>query len=162
MRILLDADASIKLTKIGLIEILASEFSLILTDVVYDEHVNVGIKNNYPDAMIMKGLVSQGAITVGRTDNEYPSMNNDFNLDRGEASLLNYYMQNEVDLMVSDDEKFLKALNELELPFIPSASTILMCVNRNLISKEQGLEFLDSLKFMIKDEHFYYIRSKIE
>jgi predicted nucleic acid-binding protein len=162
MRILLDADASIKLTKIGLIEILASEFSLTLTDVVYDEHVNVGIKNNYPDAMIMKGLVSQGAITVGGTDNEYPSVNNDFNLDRGEASLLSYYMQNEVDLIVSDDEKFLKALNELELPFIPSASTILMCVNRNLISKEQGLEFLDSLKFMIKDEHFYYIRSKIE
>jgi predicted nucleic acid-binding protein len=162
MKILLDADASIKLTKIGLIEILASEFILIMTDVVYDEHVNIGMKNNYPDAAIMKELVSQGAITVGRTENGYSSINSDFNLDRGEASLLNYYVHNEVDLIVSDDEKFLKALNELDFPFVPSACTILMCINRNLISKDEGLKFPDKLKFMIRDKHFYYIRNKIK
>jgi hypothetical protein len=50
----------------------------------------------------------------------------------------------------------------MDFLFIPTASVILMCINRKLISKEEGLRFLDSLKFMIKDEHFYYIKSKIE
>ncbi len=126
MRFILDADASIKLTKIGLIEILASEFNLILTDVVYDEHVIIGMNNNYPDAKIMKELVLK------------------------------------FDLIISDDEKFLRVLNELDLPFIPTAATILMCINRSLISKVEGMRFLNSLKFMIKNEHFYYIKNKIE
>jgi predicted nucleic acid-binding protein len=161
MRFILDADASIKLTKIGLIEILASEFNLVLTDVVYDEHVIVGMNNNYPDAKIMKELVLKGDVIVEHVDNEY-SIYDDFNLDRGETSLLKYCIQNEFDLIVSDDEKFLRVLNELDLPFIPTAATILMCINRSLISKVEGMRFLNSLKFMIKDEHFYYIKNKIE
>ena len=104
MRFILDADASIKLTKIGLIEILASEFNLILTDVVYDEHVIVGMNNNYPDAKIMKELVLKGDVIVEHVDNEY-SIYDDFNLDRGETSLLKYCIQNEFDLIISDDEK---------------------------------------------------------
>jgi predicted nucleic acid-binding protein len=161
MRLLLDADASIKLTKIGLIEILASGFDVILTLVVYDEQVNFGLKNNYPDARIMKELVLEGKIVVEEVGDEYPTYD-DFHLDRGETSLLKYRMCNDVDLIISDDEKFLKILNDMGFPFIPTASVILMCINRKLISKEEGLRFLDSSKFMIKDEHFYYIKSKIE
>ena len=39
MKILLDADASIKLTKNGIIEIFVSCFEVILTNEVYIEHV---------------------------------------------------------------------------------------------------------------------------
>jgi hypothetical protein len=64
MRILLDTDASIKLTKINLIEIVASGFDVILTEQVYKEQVIAGLKKNLPDAKIMEKLVLEGKITV--------------------------------------------------------------------------------------------------
>jgi purine nucleoside permease len=50
MKILLDADASIKLTKISIIETFASGFEVIITAEVYREQVTAGLKRNYPDA----------------------------------------------------------------------------------------------------------------
>ena len=59
VKILLDADASIKLTKVGVIEIFVSGFEVILTSEVYDEHVTAGLTRNYPDAKKMDKLVSE-------------------------------------------------------------------------------------------------------
>jgi len=42
------------------------------------------------------------------------------------------------------------------------AGAILMCVIHEMISKEKGLKYLESLKPMIKDEHMFYMKSKIE
>jgi len=36
-----------------------------------------------------------------------------------------------------------------------------MCVSLELISKDKGFRYLESLKPMIKDEHMFYIKSKI-
>ena len=57
MKILLDADASIKLTKIGIIGTFASGFEVIITDEVYGEQVTAGLKRNHPDAKKMEKLV---------------------------------------------------------------------------------------------------------
>ena len=54
MKILLDADASIKLTKISIIEKFASGFNVVLTADVYDEQVTAGLNKNLPDARRME------------------------------------------------------------------------------------------------------------
>ena len=75
--------------------------------------------------------------------------------------MIDYYMANDVDLIISDDEAFLKILDNYAVPFTPVAGAILMCIVHGLISKEQGIEYLELLKPMIKDENMFYIRSKI-
>jgi hypothetical protein len=57
MKILLDADASIKLAKISIIETFAAGFEVIITAEVYGEQVTAGLKRNYPDAKKMEKLV---------------------------------------------------------------------------------------------------------
>ena len=161
VRILLDADASIKLTKISVIEIFVSAFEVILTSEVYDEHVTAGLKRNYPYAKKMEKLVSDGKVVVAKVANN-PTVSDNFRLGRGEKSVLNYFLVNDNDLIVSDDEAFLKILDQFGIPFTPVAGAILMCVIHELISKEKGLKYLESLKPMIKDEHMFYIKSKIE
>jgi hypothetical protein len=42
------------------------------------------------------------------------------------------------------------------------AGIILMCVVSGLISKEGGFKYLELLKPMIKEEHIFYIKNKIE
>ena len=161
VRILLDADASIKLTKVGVIEIFVSGFEVILTKEVYDEHVTVGLKRNYPDAKKMEKLVLDEKVIVAEVGNASNIYDNS-RLGRGEKSVLNYFLVNDIDMIVSDDEAFLKILDQFGIPFTPVAGALLMCVIHGLISKEKGLRYLESLKSMIKDEHMFYIKSKIE
>ncbi len=161
MKILLDADASIKLAKVSIIETFASGFEVIITDEVYGEQVTAGLKRNYPDAKKMEKLVSDGKVTVVKST-EKSSVYDSFGLGRGEKSVINYYLTNDVDLIISDDEAFLKILDNYAIPFTPVAGAILMCVIHGLISKETGIKYVELLTPMIKDENVFYIKSKIE
>ena len=161
MKILLDADASIKLTKIGIVETFTSGFEVLVTAEVYREQVTAGLKRNYPDAKKMEKLVSDGKVTVVQST-EKSSVYDSFGLGRGEKSVINYYLTNDVDLIISDDEAFLKILDNYAVPFTPVAGAILMCIIRGLMNKEQGLKYLELLTPMIRDENVFYIKRKIE
>jgi len=162
MRIMLDADASIKLTKIGLIEILASGFKIVITDIVYDEHVIAGLKKNYPDAIQMKRLVSEGKIEVVPVKNKTSVYNVSY-LGRGEISIIIYCLENDVEVIVSDDAAFLRIMKAMDkVPCIPVAGILTMGINKGLIDKDKGLKFLVSLRPMIKEEHYFYVKTKIE
>ncbi len=162
MRIMLDADASIKLTKIGLIEILASGFKIAITDIVYDEHVIAGLKKNYPDAIQMKRLVSEGKIEVVPVKNKKSVYNGSY-LGRGEISIIIYCLENDVEVIVSDDAAFLRIMKAMDkVPCIPVAGILTMGINKGLIDKDRGLKFLVSLRPMIKEEHYFYAKTKIE
>lgn len=158
--VLLDADASIKLTKISIIETVASGFDVILTDQVYKEQVTAGLKRKLPDAEMMEKLVLEGKITVSEVVEKSSVVN--FRLGLGEKSVINYYLTSDVDLIVSDDGAFLRMLDIYEIPFTPVAGVILMCVINGLINKEKGIKYLELLKPMIREEHIFYIKSKIE
>ncbi|MBW6471194.1 MAG: hypothetical protein K0A90_08245 [Methanosarcinaceae archaeon] len=161
IKILLDADASIKLTKINLIGILATGFEILLTSEVYDEHVTAGLKKDYNDAKVIKTLIDNRNITVVKVAKR-SSVHDNFRLGRGETSIMNYCLTNNVDMIVSDDEAFLKILDKYDVIFTPVAGAVLMSVVHGLINKEKGLKYLESLKPMIRDEHMFYIKSKIE
>lgn len=159
MKILLDADASIKLTKIGIIESFASGFHLILTSEVYAEQVTAGLKRNL--AELMEKLVSDGKITVVKKGNRSDVYENS-RLGRGEKSVINHYRANDIDYIVSDDEAFLKVLDANDIPFIPVAGVILMCMQKGIITKHESFKYLEMLSPMIREEHMHYIKSKIE
>lgn len=108
----------------------------------------------------MEKLVQEGKITVSEAI-EKSSVEN-FRLGAGEKSVIDHYLLNDIDLIVSDDEAFLRMLDIYEIPFTPVAGIILMCVINGLISREKGIKYLELLKPMIKEEHMFYIRSKIE
>ena len=161
MKILLDADASIKLTKIGIIESFASGFHVILTSEVYEEQVTAGLKRNLDDAKRMEKFVSHGIITVAKK-RDRPDVCENSRLGEGEKSVINHYLANDIDLIVSDDEAFLKELDVNEIPFIPVAGVILMCMQKGIITRDESFKYLEMLSPMIRDEHMHYVKSKIE
>ena len=159
MKILLDADAAIKLTKISIIEKFASCFKVILTAEVYAEQVTAGLKRGLPDAERMEKLVSGEKVAVVDVDE---GAYDNYRLGKGETSVINHFLASDIDLIVSDDEAFLKVLDVQDIPFTPVAGVILMCVMNGIINKEKALKYLELLTPMIRDEHMYYIKSKIE
>ncbi len=64
VKLILDADASIKLSKISLIGELADAFVIVITKEVYEEQVVVGLKKGYPDAQRVDTLVKSKKIEV--------------------------------------------------------------------------------------------------
>lgn len=162
MKLILDADASIKLTKIGFIEILTFGFEVLLTDVVYDEHVVTGIKKNYPDAKEMERLVSLKKVGIVWTKEETSVLDN-LNLGRGEISIIKHCLENHADVVVSDDAAFLRVLKSMNIvPSIQVAGVLIMGINKGLTDKTEAMEFLESLKSMIKMEHYIYVKSEIK
>ncbi|RZN14297.1 MAG: hypothetical protein EF812_05785 [Methanosarcinales archaeon] len=99
-----------------------------------------------------------GKITVVKST-EKSSVYDSLVLERGEKSVLNYYLANDVDLIISDDETFPKILDIYAVPFTPVAGAILMCIMHGLMNKEKGIKYL--LTPMIRDENMFYIKSKI-
>ena len=75
---------------------------------------------------------------------------------------MDYYLSIGADLIVSDDEAFLKVLDGLSIPYTPVAGSVLMLVRHGRLTKEEGIKCLNSLKDMIKDEHLFYVKSRLE
>ena len=44
----------------------------------------------------------------------------------------------------------------------PVAGSILMLVRHGRLTKEEGIKYLNSLKDTIKDEHLFYVKSRLE
>jgi predicted nucleic acid-binding protein len=158
VKLILDADAAIKLSKIGLIWELANAFEIILTKEVYEEQVVVGLKKGYSDAKRVDILVKSKKIGVKEVESIY----DDSKLGKGEKSMVDYCLSVGADLVVSDDEASLKVLDGLSIPYTPVAGSILMLVRHRRITKEEGIKYLSSLKDMIKDEHLFYVKSRLE
>ena len=83
-------------------------------------------------------------------------------LGKGERSVIDYCLSIGVDLVVSDDEAFLKVLDGLSIPYTPVAGSILMLVRHRKLTKEEGIKYLSALKDMIKEEHLFYVKSRLE
>lgn len=145
-------------SKISLIGALAVAFVVVLTKEVYEEQVVVGLKKGYSDAQIVDTLVKSGKIEVKNVQRIY----DDSRLGRGERSVIDYFLSVGADLIVSDDEAFLKVLDRLSIPYTPVAGSILMLVRHGRLTKEEGIKYLNSLKDMIKDEHLFYVKSRLE
>lgn len=107
VKLILDADASIKLSKISLIVVLSNAFEIILTKEVYEEQVVVGLKKGYSDAKRVETLVKSKKIGVKEVESVY----DDSKLGKGEKSVIDFCLSVGVELVVSDDEAFLKVLD---------------------------------------------------
>jgi hypothetical protein len=158
IKLILDADASIKLSKISLIEELADAFVIILTKEVYEEQVVVGLKKGYSDAKRVDTLVKSQKIEVIEVASTY----DDHKLGKGERSVINCWLSVGADLVVSDDEAFLRVLDRISIPYTPVAGSILMLVRHGRLTKRDGIKYLNSLKYMIREEHLFYVKSKLE
>lgn len=162
VKILLDADASIKLSKISIIEKLANTFKIILTKEVYEEQVTIGLERGQPDAERIYQLVKSNKIEIKEVKDKIELISKNQKLGRGEKSVINYYLSKGADLICSDDEAFIKVLDAMNIPYSPSVGSIVMLARRNKLTSVEGMDYLKRMKEMIKPEHFFYAKTIME
>jgi len=163
--IILDADGLIKLSKIGLVPLLAKSYSCIITKEVFKETVEKGKKHFYEDAFILEDYVNRGIVKVVAAKPVFKAkklLQEVHSLGEGEKSTLClFYTQNAL-AIVSDDVAFLNLLNRHNIPYLTPANLILRLVELKKISKQEGLTALKKLRPYIRSSIYKLVKKELE
>jgi hypothetical protein len=142
MKIVMDSDALIKLTKSGAKELITENFDVTIPERVYEETVTQGMA--YPDAQEIDRNVDARRIEVKKTSRT----------ERGEMAVLDLFKRGGYDLLVSDDNRFLKHLAADGIPYLTPPFLIIYLLHRKILSKLYAENYIDNLKMYISEDEY--------
>ncbi|MBI1870806.1 MAG: hypothetical protein HYS07_06410 [Chlamydiae bacterium] len=147
MNIVMDADCLIKLTKAKLKELVCKNFKVVIPQVVKEEVVDHALA--YPDAMVIQENLEKNLLTISKGP---------VSLKKREEAVLKIYQRGKFDAIGSDDKRFIKKLQLLNIPYIPPAVFIVLLVKRRQIALKVAQIFLDALGPLISDGEYYTVQ----
>lgn len=154
-----DADALIKLVHSESLTKICKTFNCVTTGEVKRETVEEGKKRLYPDAEIIEGLMDNNLLKI---KNPKKSLEEENRLGKGEVSVLNLSKELKNYIIISDDQTFLKKLEQEKTDFLVPADLIILLERAGKIDKEEANDYLDKIKVFIREEKYRLIKNKLE
>ncbi|MBI3051561.1 hypothetical protein HYY74_03820 [Candidatus Woesearchaeota archaeon] len=148
VKFVLDADASIKLAKGGVLEPLIRSAKCFITKQVYEEILK-GKDKMYEDAFCTERLVREGKLSLSNITAEGIE-----GLGEGECSALALFRKLMADSIISDDRRFLSILEARRIPFIISTDVIAMLCIKRQISKIEAMAALEKIRRLVREENY--------
>ena len=142
MKIVMDSDALIKLTKSGAKELITENFDVTIPERVYEETVTEAAA--YPDAQEIDRNVEARRIEVKKTSHT----------ERGEMAVLDLFLRGGYDLLVSDDNRFLKHLAADGIPYLTPPFLIIYLLHKKILLKLYTEKYIDNLKMYISEDEY--------
>lgn len=153
MKILMDADCLIKLTKAGLKELVAGENSIFISDVVKYEVVDAGKEKGCPDAIEVEKNLDARIIKIIETYSDHL---------KGDEVLIDLFSNAEYDAVATDDVKLTHLLMMKNIPFVLPALILYFLVREKKIDKKTGLGALKQLAEFISEDEYSTVRLLME
>lgn len=142
---ILDSCTIILLAKASVLEKASESYNIKITSPVQEE-VLEGKKKMFPDALLLERLVNEKKIKIVEVPLEkMHKMMQDFNMDKGEASVIARGLQ-EKELVGTDNRQGRKAARVYGLDLIGSIEVIVSLQKKKKISREKALEALSILQ----------------
>lgn len=154
MKIVMDADCIIKLTKAGLKEDVCKALSISIPQLVKEEVVDRGKSRDLPDAFLVEQNIHSGALKVLPEAHAKKS--------RGEDEVILAFRSGGYDAVGSDDRKFIRHLRAFHIPYVTPAVCIAVLVQQGTMPRDKGLSDLDILAPYISDDEYYTVRLFLE
>ena len=148
MKIVLNSMVVIHLSKLTLLKYLCDLFDeVILPQKVFEETIEKGLEESYPDAILTKKLIERGLIQVKGLHNEKTISELEiFGLGGGEAESVALYLQEKADRLASDDSTVRKNRLILGLQIVGTPALIYSLFKKGLVTKEKTIIALFELK----------------
>jgi rRNA-processing protein FCF1 len=127
MKILVDADCLIKLTKAGLKEFICKQEKIVIPATVKREVVDAGKSKGHPDAEFIEENTRDGLITLAK---EVASDH-----VKGDQALVAMFKRGRYTAVATDDAKLTRILQATGIPFVLPALLIFSICRRGLIDK---------------------------
>jgi len=153
MKLLMDSDCLIKITKAGLKECMVQHFHITLPKIVEVEVVDSGMVKNLPDAIIVRENIKQKKLHVDLAKKYFKN---------GDEAVCELYDHNKFKAVATDDAKLIKFLHSLNIPYIVPAALLYSLFKHKKITKQKCLEFLNKLKPFINIDEYSSVRILLE
>jgi rRNA-processing protein FCF1 len=147
MKVVMDADCLIKLTKANLKELVCDSVAVVIPRAVKEEVVDEA--GPYPDAKRIQENIDKGLITIHRSHD--PAV-------KGEAAALAIFSQGKFDAVCSDDKRFIKRLRLFEIPYITPAVFVAVLLRKGKLRLTEAHKRLDSLSPYISDDEYTTVK----
>ncbi len=151
MKLIMDSDCLIKLTKAGLKETVCRHFNVDIPALVKHEIVDSG--GSHGDAEIIAANIKRDLIKVQVDKRHY---------EKGEDAALTAFTEGKYDAICSDDRKFLKVLQAVGAPHATPAVLLCLLAMQKHISAAEGRKHLEKLKAYISGDEYAVARLKLE
>jgi len=146
MKILMDADCLIKLTKAGLKEFICRHGKIAIPATVKREVVDVGKSKGHTDADLVDKNLRNGLIALAKEST--------LNHVKGDPALVATFKHGRYVAVATDDAKLMRILRAAGIPFMPPALLIYMVYTKGLIDRATALNWLDRLSPFISEDEY--------
>jgi hypothetical protein len=150
MKVIMDADCLIKLTKAGLKEDICRNFTIVLPRLVKEEVVDRGKARQLPDALVVEKNLNEGMIKI-RSDKT-------IKVAAGEKEALALYQKGGGDAVASDDKRFIRQLKLFNIPYITPAVFLVLMVEQGNLKIVEALKKLKALSAYISDDELTTVK----
>lgn len=147
MKMLMDTDCLIKLTKSTLKELVCGNFSVIIPQIVKEEVVDNA--KGHPDAAIIKGNIETGLLTINKMRSS---------AQKGEDAVFAIFHQGKFDAVCSDDKRFIKRLRLFDIPYITPSVFIAILLKKGKLTIKEAHKKLDSLSPFVSEDEYYAVK----
>lgn len=154
MKIVMDADCLIKLTKAGLKECICNAFTVTIPHLVKEEVVDRGRIKGLPDAHLIDKNIRDKLLKVGGVRNS--------DINAGEKEAVALFENGGFDAIGSDDKRFIKQLRLFNIPYITPAVFIAVLLKRGDITQAEAMRRLSDLSEYISENEYYSVKLFIE
>lgn len=143
-KFVLDADGAIKLARSGALTTLTENAKVVIPDAVFNEIIQ-GKEKQYEDAFIIEALVNSEKIRRVHVSSEH-----DDTLGIGEIVVLALWKSAKADAVISDDRKFIRLLEQENIPVLIPTLAIVWLVKNRIAKKEQGKMWLQAIRPFVR------------
>ena len=154
MKVIMDADCMIKLTKAGLKEDICQAFEVTIPHLVKEEIVDRGKAKKLPDALLIERNIQEKLIKVDKK--------RDQRIDVGEKEAMALFQNGGYDAIGSDDKRFVKQLRLFNIPYVTPAVFIAIMLKQGDIKSVYAEERLQALSEFISDSEYFAVKLFIE
>ena len=153
MKVLMDADCLIKLTKAGLKRLIVEKYTVFIPSVVKREVVDIGREKGYPDASIVNENIISGKIkVVGSAQID----------TKGDQALIELFDPQQYFAVATDDVKLTRFLRLKGIPFILPAVLLFKLLQDREIDRKTAIHALDKLRNFISEDEYSTVRILME
>lgn len=137
-----DASSLILMAKCSLLRPYGERADLVVARRVLQEVATRDLQRTYPDALDIARAVERGTLRVipVRTRRKLP-----ISLGPGEAATIRLFLQEDADLVLSDDGRAIRACRILELPFTTTPRVVVDLHRAGALSHERARHALEKL-----------------
>ena len=164
MNLAMDTDALIKLAKSSAKEPVGAAFAVFVPSEVHRECVEQGKAGGFPDALRVEENIERGVLTVRKPQRSVrtEAIVRDLKLSGGEADILRLHRSGDVDLVVSDDRRFLQILEALGIRYTTPGPLIGALFRMGRLPRKEALEDLERLAAFISEDEYFEAKRAIE